>query len=201
MSVAAPAVGNEAGGGHHVDRATKLRQFRMMVQLLIVSDAVFVACLFFAYLYLRALNVNHMWLPPSVHPPAAAEGWIITGLMAASAIVYRWGELGARAGRHGRLGAGVTVALVLIAAELVVQIHQLAAASFGPGAGAFASSFYAMAGYHAVHLAMLLLLGAGIAIRAGRGVYRDGGYNEATLVGYVWYWVTAMAIGMVLLPH
>jgi heme/copper-type cytochrome/quinol oxidase subunit 3 len=199
--------GHNGHGGHgdgasgHLDRATKLRQFRQMTLMLIVSDVVFVACLFFAYLYLRALNVNNLWLPSSVHAPSMAAGWVIAGLMAASAVAYRWGDLGGRAGKHGRLLIGLAVALLVVVAELVVQIQQLAGTNFGPDAGAFPSCFYALGGYHAFHLGLLLLLGIGITIRAARGVYRRGEYNEAQLVGYVWYWVTVMAIVMALLPQ
>ena len=201
MSVASAAIGHGEGSAGHVDRPTKLRQFRMLVLLLIVSDVVFVAGLFFAYLYLRALNINNMWLPAAVHPMGAAAGWSVAGLMAASAAVYRWGDLGGRAGRQGRQSAGLAVAMLLVLAELVVQIQQLATAGFGAGAGGYASNFYAMGGYHAFHLVLLLVIGLGIAIRAGRGVYRRGEYNEVALLGYWWYWVTVMAIGMALLPH
>ena len=102
MSVASAAIGHGEGSAGHVDRPTKLRQFRMLVLLLIVSDVVFVAGLFFAYLYLRALNINNMWLPAAVHPMGAAAGWSVAGLMAASAAVYRWGDLGGRGGRPGQ---------------------------------------------------------------------------------------------------
>lgn len=200
---AMPAVADhgDAAAGHHLDRPTKLRQFRMLVQLLIVSDAVFVAAMFFSYLYLRALNVNNMWLPAKVHPVGAAASWSIAGLMVVSAVVYRWGDLGGRAGRRGRQLAGLAVAMLIVLAELVLQIQQLASTGFGAGDGAYASNYYAMAGYHAVHLVLLLLLGLGITIRAARGVYRSGDYNEVSLLGYWWYWVAFTAIAMAVLPH
>lgn len=191
----------QAEAGHAVDRPTKLRQFRMLVQLLIVSDAVFVAGLFFSYLYLRALNINNMWIPAKVHPIGAAASWSVAGLMVASAVVYRWGDLGGRAGRHGRQLTGLAVAMLLVLAELVLQIRQLATTGFGAGDGAYASNYYAMAGYHAVHLVLLLLLALGITVRAARGIYRRGEYNEVSLLGYWWYWVTLTAVGMALLPH
>jgi heme/copper-type cytochrome/quinol oxidase subunit 3 len=200
MSVASEAVGHPAGGGH-VDRPTKLRGFRIAVLLLILSDVVFMGGLFFAYAYLRALNPNQMWLPASVHAPGIATGWVIAGLMVVSAAVWRWGDLGGRAGQYGRLSAGAWMAVLLVLAEFVVQVQQLAAASFAPNAGGFASAFYGLNGYHAVHLVLLLTLGVGVAIRAGRGVYKRGAYNEAALIGYVWYYVAVSAVGMALLPH
>ena len=202
MSVAATAI--EHGGhdsGHHLSRQVKLVQFRSLVLMLLVSDLVFVAGLFFGYIYLRALDIHHMWLPASVHPPSAASSWLIAGLLVVSSAVYRWGDLSGRGGREGRMRAGMLAALVLVLADLVLQVQQMASASFPPTAGAFASLYYALSGYHVFHVALLLVVGTGIAIRAGRGIYRAGEYNEVALGGLAWYWVTLIALWMAVLPH
>jgi heme/copper-type cytochrome/quinol oxidase subunit 3 len=142
-----------------------------------------------------------MWLPAGVHPPSAASTWVIAVLMVVSSLVYRWGDLGGRVGQAGRMRAGLLVALVLVLADLVLQVQQMASASFPPTAGAFASSYYALAGYHVFHVVLLALVGLGIAIRSGRGIYRTGKYNEMALVGLVWYWVTLIAVAIAVLPH
>lgn len=204
MSIAATA--DDHGGhvhesGHHLPRSVKLAQFRSLVILLLVSDLIFVGGLFFSYIYLRSLNVNGKWLPSGVHPPSAASGYLIAGVMLVSAVVYRWGDLGSRAGKAGQARAGLLLALLLAVADLVIQVQQMTAASFDPSAGAFASNYYALAGYHVFHVALILLVGVGLAIRSGRGLYRDGQYNEVALGGLIWYWVTLIAIAMAVLPH
>jgi cytochrome c oxidase subunit 3 len=202
MTVSAAAI--EHGGhssDHHLPRSVKLVQFRTLVIMLLVSDLIFVAGLFFAYIYLRALNVHNMWLPSGVHPPSAASSYLIAGVMLVSAVVYRVADLGSRAGRDGQVRLGLAVAWVLALVDVVLQVQQMASTNFAPSAGAFASSYYALAGYHVFHVAMLLLVGLGIAIRSGRGLYRKSQYNEVALGGLVWYWVTLIAIGIAVLPH
>lgn len=199
MSIAVPVGGHASG--HHLERSVKLVQFRFLVIALLVSDFVFVGGLFFAYIYLRSLNVHNMWLPPNVHPPSMASGYLVAGLLLVGAIIYRWADLGGRAGKQSRLRLGLLVALLLVLADLVLQIQQILATSFAPSDGAFASSYFALAGYHAFHLVLLLLVGAGLAIRSGRGIYQKGQYNEVALGGLIFYWVTLIAIGVAVLPH
>ncbi len=179
---------------------TKHRQWRMVVTLFLVSDVTFVVALFFSYLYLRELNVNHMWLPASVHPPAVYQNVVLAVLVIASAAAWRFGDLGIRKGNQGRLKAGIGLALVLWLVEMAVQAWQFASIDFGPGAGAFASAFYALAGYHMFHLVFGLLIGVAILNRAVRGRYSADDFTQVQVVGYFWYWVAIMATAMALLP-
>jgi len=192
--------GHEAG--HHLPRPVKLAQFRSLVILLLVSDLIFVGGMFFAYIYLRMLNVNGQWLPSGVHPVSAASGYLVGGIMVVSAVVYRFGDVASRAGRQGQARGILLLALLLAAADMVLQAVQMAGASFAPSAGAYASSYYALASYHVFHVALLLLVGLGLMIRSARGVYREKGqYNEIALGGLAWYWVTLIAVAMAVLPH
>lgn len=206
MSVAATTVEHGHGhgheSGHELPRPVKLAQFRSLVILLLVSDLIFVGGLFFAYIYLRMLNVHNMWLPPGVHPPSAASSYVIAGVMLVSAAVYRVADLGSLAGKKGQATALMSLALVLALADLVLQALQMAGASFAPSAGGFASSYYALAGYHVFHVALILLVGLGLVMRSARGIYQEKGqYNEVALGGLVWYWVTLIAIAMAVLPR
>ncbi len=200
MSVTTGTLAHGPAGTGHVDKATKERQWRLVVLFLLASDVTFVAALFFSYLYLRQLDVNHMWLPASVHPAPMSAGLILAGLLVLSSLAYRWGDVGLRKGNQGQLRGGLTIALVLWIVEMVVGAQQLLSMSFGPGAGGYASAFYALAGYHMFHLVLGLLLGLGMFMRAGRGRFAADNHTQVQVLGYFWYWVAVMAIAMALLP-
>ncbi len=196
MSVAA----HEGDGGgavvHHVHEASygetpaivASRQ-RMAVYLFLAGDAVFVVCLVFTYFYLRALDVNGAWLPSGVQTASAAMTWTVAAVAVASALAFAWGASAA-----GALKVGTLIGLVLVFADLVLQIVQIATAPFHSQNGAYASTFLAMAGYHILHLLILLFLGIGMFIREPRGLLEGDRANEPRLVSYVWGWFAITAV-------
>ena len=200
MTSVTESLSNHDSSGH-VAPETKERQFHMSVLLLLGSDVVFVAALVFAYLYLRELNVDHMWRPAYVHPVGLVSQGAVALLMIVSLACYQSGRAAMRRGSQSGLVAGIALALVFVAAELAWQLHQMAVVQFGPQSGAYASSYFALAGYHVFHLVLLLLLGAAILNRARLGRFNGARGIEVTNVGYLWTWVTIMAIIMVVLPN
>jgi heme/copper-type cytochrome/quinol oxidase subunit 3 len=163
---------------------------RMAVYLFLAADAVFVVCLVFTYFYLRALNVNGAWLPAGVQTASAAMTWTIAVVAVLSAIAYVWG---ASAG-DGPFRVGTLIGLLLVLVDVVLQIVQIGTVPFHSQNGAYASAFLVMAGYHIVHLLILLFLGAGMAIRDSRGRLDGDRSNEPRLVSYVWGWFAITAV-------
>ncbi|MHB8293897.1 MAG: cytochrome c oxidase subunit 3 [Acidimicrobiales bacterium] len=200
MSVVSGTVAHTPASGGEGHLELKARQWRLAVVLFLVSDFVFVAALFFSYLYLRLLNVNHMWRPAGVNAPPLAENAVLALLVVAGAAAWRFADLGIRQGSQQRLKTGSLLALVLAALDLVAQVWQLTNLSFGPGSGAFASAFIVLAGYHVFHLLVLLLIGAGLLSRVLRGRYSAADYTQVQVFGYFFYWVAVMAVGMAVLP-
>lgn len=190
----------KAASHGHVDQATKERQWRMAGLLFLASDVVFVLALLFSYLYLRVLNVNHLWLPSYVHPAAAASTILVAGAVIVSAGAYRWALAGIRVGRQDQLRLGFTVALLFLAIDAVLQIHQMTSVQFSPQSGGFASSYFALAGYHVFHLCLAFLIGLGILNRAVRGKFSEGHHMEVIVLGYFWYWIALVATIVALLP-
>jgi heme/copper-type cytochrome/quinol oxidase subunit 3 len=88
----------------------------------------------FAYFYLRSLNSNGMWHPPSVHP-SQAFGAAVMALVVAS------GATLALAARGPRWRALVACALALGLAGVVVQCVEYTRLGFGPMSGGYASVF------------------------------------------------------------
>jgi heme/copper-type cytochrome/quinol oxidase subunit 3 len=96
----------------------------------------------------------------------------------------------------------------LVVADLVLQVVQIGAQTFTTTSGAYASSYYLLAGYHLFHLFILGLLGLGLLIRVMKGMYEDSEHrNHLDLMGLVWSWaaISATLFALVLLftdaPH
>lgn len=193
--------GNEpAGTGHHLPLSVKQRQHRMAVLLLLGSDVVFFICLLFAFFYLKTLNENNMWLPKGLQVPPASQGFILAGILILSSLAYRWGDKGIRKGNQSQLKAGIGIALGLWIVELFYQISLWSQLSMHPGQGGFASMFYVISGYHTFHLLLGLFLGVGLFNRILKGRYMLGDSVDIEIVGYLWYWITMMAIIVAILP-
>jgi heme/copper-type cytochrome/quinol oxidase subunit 3 len=167
---------------------------RLGVILLIAGDAVFVLSLVFTYFYLRGLNTDGAWIPKGSATLGAGSGWVLAGVAVLSALAYRWGELGIRAGERGRLVAGTTLALVLVLADLGLLIGRLATMPFTTTTGSYASTVITMAGAYLVHLLITALLGVAIWNRARRGLFSADTNWHVRLVGYWWSWIAVTAV-------
>jgi heme/copper-type cytochrome/quinol oxidase subunit 3 len=158
------------------------------VILVIVADAVFVLSLVFTYFYLRGLDADGGWIPRGSGTLGAGSGWVIAGVMVLSALAYRWGEFVIRAGNRGRLMTGVSLALVLLLADLALQICRLATLPFTTTTttttGSYASSVITMAGSYLVHLLLTVIVGVAIWNRARCGLFTSGDDWRVRLAGY-----------------
>ncbi len=95
----------------------------------------------FAFFYLRSLNSHGLWYPSTFTGPKAWQGALIMGLIVASAVIQMAGLQMIKGGKKGAWSATAWTALVLGVAAAAVQIWQLTALPFQPGASGFASVF------------------------------------------------------------
>jgi heme/copper-type cytochrome/quinol oxidase subunit 3 len=185
-----------AGGGHHAASYGETEQLierrqRLAVVLLIGADAVFALMLIFTYFYLRGLNVNDGWLPSGVQTMSSATTWAITAIVVLSAASYAWGVSGAN---PARVRVGTVIGLLLLLADLVIQVLQLASVPYHSTSGAYASGFIVFAGYHVAHLLLALFLGVGVLVRTSREMSGSSYRNQLRLVEYAWIWVAGAAV-------
>jgi len=97
----------------------------------------------FAFFYLKALNSHHLWYPTgslATHPQSWA-GIVIMALIVVSAAVQALALQRIKAGTKSVWLVGAAIALVLGLVAISLQIWQLAALPFWPGASGFASVF------------------------------------------------------------
>jgi len=94
----------------------------------------------FAFFYLKSLNSHHLWYTATTHPQASF-GVTVMVLFLLSAAVQTLVLQRIKAGSKSIWLAGAVVALALGLVAIAIQIWQLAALPFWPGASGFASVF------------------------------------------------------------
>jgi len=97
----------------------------------------------FAFFYLRSLNSHGLWYPSGslATKPSIGVGTAIMAMIVVSALAQTFGLQQIKAGRKGAWSSAAIVALVLGVVAAAVQIWQLTALPFLPGASGFASVF------------------------------------------------------------
>ncbi len=95
----------------------------------------------FAYFYLRSLNSYGNWYPSGFSGPKVWQGIVIYGLVVLSAVVQSLGLMRIKTGQRAAWSGLALLALVFGVAAAVIQIWQLTALPFQPGASGFASVF------------------------------------------------------------
>ncbi len=95
----------------------------------------------FAFFYLRSLNSYDLWYPADFAGPKMWQGTLIMALIVASAAICAVGLRRLKAGARNAWRAAAVVALLLGVAAAAIQIWQLTALPFQPGANGFASVF------------------------------------------------------------
>ncbi len=185
----------EVPGQHHEDADTVGRRWRTGVLLIILADVAFVVALIFSYFYLRGLNTEGAWLTKGGQTASIWVSWAVAGGLVLAALAYRAGVAGIRADNRSRLVLGTGIAVLLVLADSVAQIVQIAALPFKPDANAYASSIYTIAGANLFHLLLTLFIGAGIWNRSRLGKYSRADYWQVDIVA-IWYvWVAVAALG------
>jgi heme/copper-type cytochrome/quinol oxidase subunit 3 len=105
----------------------------------------------FAFFYLKSINSHHLWYTPASHPQSWV-GVVVMALIVASAAIQTLALQRIKAGAKAPWLAGAVLALVLGLVAISIQLWQLAALPFWPGASGFASVF---AGFYPVFVAVV----------------------------------------------
>jgi cytochrome c oxidase subunit III len=165
----------------------------MGVVLFLASELMFFAALFAAYFELRA-NRAH-WPPPMVHLDVYEAGLGTFLLFAASAVMVQ----ATKAMDRGRIRAArwwTASAIVAAVGFALIALHGYAGNAFTIATDAYGSIYYAMTGFHLIHV----LAGIGIltALLIGMRspallVNRRAGAEAMT---YYWHFVFIVWIGI-----
>jgi cytochrome c oxidase subunit 3 len=153
--------------------------------IFLISDASSFAALMLAYGMLRLESAS--WRHEGEPALDLATGLLLSGLLVGSSVAV---EL---LSRFGRVGAGALVAALMGAAFLLVQSREDFGTSNGlwtrglhVGASGYASTFYLLTGFHALHVFVGAIAMAAVGVRSW---LRRASDIEGKLVTLYWHFV------------
>jgi cytochrome c oxidase subunit 3 len=159
----------------------------------LASELLFFGGLFAAYFTLRSSTA--VW-PPARDEISAAEPAIATVLLVASSFTFiRAVRLLAARDRRG-FHRWTILTFVLGAAFLLMQLHDYLQLSFRVSTDAYGTMFYAMTGFHGLHVLVGLLLMLVILGRSRQGAYDEGVTLGPEAVGYYWHFVDVVWVAL-----
>lgn len=163
------------------------------VVLFLASELMFFAALFAAYFNLRANRA--LWPPPGVHldPVESSFGTLL--LLLSSVVMI----LTTRAMDRGRIRAArwwTASAVVCATGFIALSLHGYLKNSFTIATNAYGSIYYAMTGFHLLHvtagIGLLAALLVGLNSRALTANHRAG----AEAMTYYWHFVFIVWVGI-----
>jgi heme/copper-type cytochrome/quinol oxidase subunit 3 len=165
----APAAGRAAALAREMPAGRRPGWWGMVLAL--ASDVSAFASLLAAYFYVRFVT-SDTWPPPGDPLPKLLLSSVMTGVLVVSVLPMAVADLGLKAGSRARLLLGAFTTALLGAAFVVLEVFEWAdeLTSSWPTKNAYGSLFYAITGYHVVHMALgtLALLLLVVAALAGR---------------------------------
>jgi heme/copper-type cytochrome/quinol oxidase subunit 3 len=165
--------------------------------LLICAEATLFGTLIASYVYLRLQAQT--WPPAGIDPPSVTAPLVLTALLVATTAPMLLAARAARAGRGATARWLIVAATLVQAAYLAVQIVLFLddLSSFDPRDTAYGSVYFTLLGAHHAHVAVGVLLNAGVLIGLLGGLtnYRLIGVRALALY---WCFVNAVAVVVVL---
>jgi cytochrome c oxidase subunit 3 len=159
----------------------------------LASELLFFGGLFAAYFTLRSSTA--VW-PPARDEISATEPAIATVLLVASSFTFiRAVRLLAARDRRG-FHRWTILTFVLGAAFLLMQLHDYLQLSFRVSTDAYGTMFYAMTGFHGLHVLVGLLLMLVILGRSRQGAYDECVTLGPEAVGYYWHFVDVVWVAL-----
>ncbi len=170
------------------------------MSLFIVTEAMLFLMLFFTYYYLG--HTQPTWPP---EPPTLRLALIMLGILLASSVVLRLGEIAARRHEFGRARLMVGLTILLGIGFLGVQALEYAErlTHLRPSSDAYGSIFYTLTGVHGAHVGLgLLMLAYVLALPVEHmGAARRPPHHTLRNVSLYWHFVDLVWVVIVLLLY
>ena len=172
---------------------------RLGVILLIIADVAFALSMLFTYFYLKAQNVNEMWLPkadgdaPAILPVSSASAWKITAIAAVGLIAHFMALRNVRQGNQSSLKTFGLIAFIASVIALVLQIQQFGVMPFTFYNGTYASCWYLFAVMNTVHLILTAFISLGNWNRSRLGLYKSDHWH-VDIVNVWWVWMVVSSL-------
>jgi cytochrome c oxidase subunit III len=161
--------------------------------LFLSSELLFFGGLFAAYFSLRA--ETEPWPPSDVELSVGLVA-AATVLLVASSITM---QAALRAGEHRQprvMRRWILASMALGLSFLAIQVWDYAHLPFEVSSNAYGTMFYAMTGFHGLHVVAGIVLMAVVLGRMAQGAYRDGNLEGAHAIGYYWHFVDVVWLAL-----
>jgi heme/copper-type cytochrome/quinol oxidase subunit 3 len=172
---------------------------RLGVILLIVADVAFALSMLFTYFYLKAQNVNDMWLPKAdgdaaaILPVSSASAWKITAIAAVGLLAHFMALRNVRNGNQSSLKTFGLIAFIASLIALVLQIQQFGVVPFTFYNGTYVSCWYLFAVMNTVHLILTAFISLGNWNRSRMGLYKADHWH-VDIVNVWWVWMVVSSL-------
>jgi cytochrome c oxidase subunit 3 len=119
-----------------------------------------------------------------------------TAILVISSFTMQRGVARGRDGEVGRLRAWTLATMALGVVFLGIQLFDWSSLDFGVSSHAYGTLFYAMTGFHGLHVLAGVVLMVVVLGRSVQGAYRDGEVDGAEAVAYYWHFVDVVWIAL-----
>ena len=161
--------------------------------LFISSEVMFFAGLFGAYFTIRGRAGE--WPPPGAEVELVLPALATMMLIASSFTMHR-AEGAATTGSRAGTATWLATTFLLGAAFLTVQGVEYAGLDFEISDHSYGTLFYAMTGFHGLHVAAGLAAIGLVAVKNSRGHLVDGRHGPVTAVSYYWHFVDVVWVAL-----
>ncbi len=188
------------GESSHASHIDEDRKVRIGMFFYVLTDVMFALFMVSAYIFLRAANVNNMWLPAGVKNIDPMTPAALTAILVASGLFFVLAHVSVRNGNTALTKLGIVLAALLWIAAIIGNIYYMGHLPFTQSDGGFASMYVLFTGYHIYHLLFGLMFVIGITVRTLQGRYSVEKHLGYTTIGYYWYWTMLFGVIGFLLP-
>jgi cytochrome c oxidase subunit 3 len=162
------------------------------IVLFLGSELMFFSSLFGTYYTLRAQNTT--WTPPDIKVDALRL--LSTSILIASSGTMQMAAHRIKQGRVASMKRWIWLTFLMGSAFLGFQAHEWMTVPFKISSGAYGSTFFAMTGFHGLHVFAGLVIMMVILGRAATGAYSGEEHAGVEVATYYWHFVDVVWIGL-----
>jgi heme/copper-type cytochrome/quinol oxidase subunit 3 len=173
---------------------------------LIVTEALLFSILLVSYWFLR-FQLGPDWPAGIIPEPELGLVLVMTPILLASSGPIHWAERGIKRGRRGRLVLGLMLTIAMGGTFLGLQIVEYSKTlqEFTPQTNVYGSLFFAITGFHGLHVFVGLLLLSWLLFYAVRGRFTEERHLPVQVITMYWHFVDVVwvfiLVTIYLSPH
>jgi heme/copper-type cytochrome/quinol oxidase subunit 3 len=162
------------------------------IVVVIATEGTIFLGLLSSYFFLRASSPR--WPPAGIEAPELPLISVFTVVLIGSSVPIFWAEAGIRAGRQGRLRAGLLISFLMGAAFLGNQAYEYDHLPFGWTDNAYGSIFWTTTGLHGLHVLVGLLISLVVQTKAWSNKLSVDRHISMEVFSLYWHFVDAVWI-------